>query len=296
MIPCFIVGAIYSIITLFFLPNLIEKEEGPSVEKLIHQSFKNASSKNYDLLILGNSGTYRGINPDILSIPSYNFSHDNDTYNQIYYKLVWLKRKNKKFKYLILGIDYFQFSYISDTRNYLYSPLFDVAYSKDYPIKNFMQLFFDRTNIKDMKRLKYLKNIFTDKKEAIFQKENGQYIRPDKFAKERKFYTSIKRLPIQEKYFKLILDICSKDSIEIFICMVPVRKKVMLNYTEKDIKEFNNYIAANVNSRIYYLNYSTQPGWNAEDYTDMVHLNVKAADKYSKQLNDTVLKIINNKD
>ncbi len=292
-VPCILVGIMYVLLTLFVLPKLIEKEEGPNTKSQIIHSFQNALVRNYNLIILGNSGTYRGINPDIINIPSYNFSHDNDTYNQLYYKLIWLEQKNKKFKYLVLGVDYFQFSFISDTRNYLYSPLFDIRYSEDYPEQNCWEEFIARTNVFNFKRVGYLLNVFKKKQNLIFQKENGQYIRPPKETKDMKTIVSINRLPIQEKYFKMILDNCSKNEIEVFLCMLPVRKKVLTNYKESEIKEFNDFICSYINNGVHFLNYSFQDGWNPEDYTDMIHLNAKAADRFSEQLNDTINKIAN---
>ena len=45
----------------------------------------------------------------------------------------------KKIKYLIMGVDYFQFSFLSDTRNYIYGNKFSNEYMKDFEnSKNFI--------------------------------------------------------------------------------------------------------------------------------------------------------------
>jgi hypothetical protein len=82
---------LYIITSIFLLPSLISKVEGPSTEQQILMSFENAKKGNYDLMALGNSRMYRGIDPSVFDCSSYNFSHDNDTYNQMYYKLKWLE-------------------------------------------------------------------------------------------------------------------------------------------------------------------------------------------------------------
>ena len=97
------------------------KYYGPNTAQQIKTSFENAVKEDYDCYILGNSRIYRGINPDRLEkVHAYNFAHDNDTYNQMYYKLVYLLKNNSNIDTVILGTDYFQFSFFSNTRNYIY--------------------------------------------------------------------------------------------------------------------------------------------------------------------------------
>lgn len=287
---------VYTIITLFILPKLIEKTRGPATETQIRNSFLNAKNSNYDLLVLGNSRTYRGINPDVFTIPSYNFSHDADSFNQIYHKLIWLKNNGKKFKYLLLGVDYFQFNSLSDTRNYIYSVFLGSEYLKDFPNSNLVNLFFSRTNILDFSRMKYLQNAFRKEQNSTFQRKNGQYITPVKATKNDKHdFISIKRLPIQEQYFDMIFDYCTKQDIEIFLCILPARENFLKRYQESEIQEFNKFIFAHINNKIHFLDYSHQSGWNLEDYQDLIHLNEMGANKFSKQLNDTLIKFVNHK-
>jgi hypothetical protein len=282
----------YLVISLCLLPELIEKTSGPSTERQIKKSFQLAKNRSYDLLILGSSTNYRGINPDLMNIPSYNFSHDNDSYNQMYYKLKYLEDNHIKIKYLILGIEYFQFSYISDTRNYVYSELLGDLYNKDYE-NNFIDLFLKKTNLLEFQRLKYMENIFKDRQTFVFLKDNGQYILPGRATENDRYFYEIKRLQIQEKYFKAIIDDCSKNNIWVFLVMPPVRKNALDNYQPNQIKEFDKFIHSHTKNNVVYLNYANQDGWKTEDYTDITHFNEKAADKYSRQLNDTINQIIN---
>jgi len=272
--------------SLYVLPKLIEKVVGPSTEQQINKSFNNAKDRNYELLILGNSGTYRGINPNMFEISTYNFSHDNDSYNQIYYKLQWLEQK--QFKYLILGVDYFQFSFFDDSRNYIYNSFFGDSYKADFSQMNAGNLFFNKTNILEANRLKYLRSIFKTKTTSIFQRDNGQYIKHGIAKPDDENYYSIERLPFQEKYFNLILDYCTKEEIEVFLCMLPTRKNALKNYKKDDIEDFNDFINSFTSNSVHFLNYSNQKGWSIADYTDITHLNERAANKFSKQLNDTI--------
>ena len=87
---------------------------GLNTRKQILISFSNADSRQYNKMFLGNSRVYRGINPDKIDDHTYNFAHDNDTYNQCYYKLQHVLANGKKIDTLFLGADYFQFSIKSE--------------------------------------------------------------------------------------------------------------------------------------------------------------------------------------
>lgn len=287
------VMSIYIILYLFVLPGLIEKTEGPSTEAQIVSSFNNAKSKNYEILIIGNSGLYRGIDPDCFSLSSYNFSHDNDSFNQIYYKLKYLENNNKRFKYIILGVSYFQFSFISDTRNYVYGELLDKEYLKDYDEAYFFDNFLKKYNLLDNSRWIFIKNLFAERKFTSYLKDNGQYVRPGVASANDKYYYSIRRLPVQVKYFELILDFCKRKNIKVFICMLPTRENALINYTEEEMREYDSFISSYTDGNIHYLNYSRQKGWGLSDYTDITHFNENAAKRFSRLLSNDMLDIIN---
>ena len=160
----FISLGIYIFVTIYILPIGIGKEKGPNTHDQIAKSFNDVQREKYDLIILGNSSSYRGINPDLIDMSAYNFSHDNDSYNQMYHKLLFLDRQNIHPKFLILSINYSSFSYISDSRNYIYNSFFEDSYKKDFPEGNIFNQFISETGIDKPYRLKYLLNIFSSKK------------------------------------------------------------------------------------------------------------------------------------
>lgn len=77
-----------SAIYLFYSRFIYRNALGISTSEQITRTFSSAEKTNYQMLIVGSSLLYRGINPDsITCIKSYNASHDNDSYNQFYYKI-----------------------------------------------------------------------------------------------------------------------------------------------------------------------------------------------------------------
>lgn len=280
---------IYSILAIFIIPSLLTIQNGPSTKQQIDLSFENAIKLEYDVLILGNSRTYRGLNPDIFSMNTFNFSHDNDSYNQLFYKLRFLLENKKDFKYLILGVDYFQFSFLSNSRNYVYADYLGVDYLNDYSDNVFLlKLKYHFSNI-DPQKLLLLK---PNKNIPVFR-ENGQFIVSGIADENDAIQRDIKRLKIQEEYFKRIIDLCDANNIKVFLIMLPIRQNELNSYSAKEIINFNKYINTFVNDvNIYYLDYSLNNDFETKDYTDITHFNEAAADRFSKMVNDSLVSII----
>ena len=278
IIPFFI----YIIFAINILPYLLEKVNGPDTEKQLRVSFNNVLQNDFDLLLLGNSRVYRGVNPDKLSVSSYNFSHDNDGFNQLYFKLKYLEKRNISYKYLVIGIDYFQFSTFSDTRNYIYGELFGQRYLDDYQSNLFSSKLAHYSMVSNPKILLYLK----PKKTIPFIKKNGQYIRDiGKASLDDKVKRDITKSPLQIKYFNKIIEYCNKNSIKLFFVMLPLRQNELDSYSQSEIINFDNFIKKR---NIIYWNFSLDTLYNLEDYTDITHLNSKASDRFSLQLNDSI--------
>ena len=273
----------------FLMPKILSYIHGPNTEDQITKSFSSALTKDYDVLILGNSRLYRGINPDKLENSSYNFGHDDDTYDKIYYKLKYLLDHKKTFDYLILGVDYFQFSYLNNSRNYVYGKYFDKNYLKVYGNKKFIEYkkenFFQNLHPNTIKKISWKNN-------EIYQKSNGQYIKPGKAKKNEFSERSSEILAVHEKYFEKTLRLAHKNNIEVYLVMAPVRDSQMKNYTEDEIQKFQNFINKYADNYKAFLNFSRVDSYNFSDYTDVTHLTPEAADRFSQSLTDTIQKLL----
>jgi hypothetical protein len=277
--------SIYIVFAINILPNLLKKTQGPNTRQQLEVSFNNVLHKDFDLLVLGNSRLYRGVNPDKLAIASYNFSHDNDSYNQSYFKLKHLENNNINYDYLILGIDYFQFSFKSDTRNYIYGELLGNKYLDDFESNLFTSKFSQFLNMINPKILLRLR----PKKTVPIIKENGQYIRNGKASLNDKVKRDISRLSFQVEYFNEIIKYCKKNNIELFFVMLPTRENELESYSLSQMKEFDNFIK---DKNITFWNFSLDTSYSVDNYTDITHFNSKTADRFSLQLNDSINKYV----
>ncbi|MCH2209862.1 MAG: hypothetical protein MK110_01060 [Fuerstiella sp.] len=275
---------------LYFGPGLLERAKGPSAQTQTDHSFSNAASREYDLLFLGNSRIYRGVNPDRFSIPTYNFACDNDTYNQMYHKLKWLRDRNKKFQYLAIGVDYFQFEFISYYRNHLYGSYLGEAYLADYEPRPFAE-----TKLRFKKYIRSLnpKYLFMPDNGRTFLRDNGQYIKPGVASPSDRTDRTTVRLPIQVEYFERMLADCREHGTPVFLCMLPIRVEEMNAYRDGDIEEFMEFIHEYTSDEVILVDYSFDDQYVMADYTDITHLNEAAADRLSTQLNDSMTVLLN---
>jgi predicted peroxiredoxin len=279
LVPWLPIGVIYG---QFFL----ERAKGPTSETQINNSFHGAETREYDLLMLGNSRIYRGLNPDRFSIPSYNFGCNDDTFNQLYFKLKWLRERNVSFRYLVMGVDLFQFSYMSDYRNEVYTRYFGEPYLADYeshPWKDRgMQL---RAFIRSLNP----KYMFTPNNGRIFQRDNGQYIKPGRAKPTDTARRTTKRLPANVEYFENILADCQEHGVKVFLCMPPTRPEERNCYQEGEIEDFMQFIRQYVTEDVVLIDYTFDEGYAMSDFTDITHLNEAAAERFSVQLNESLM-------
>ncbi len=271
---------------LLFHQQLLEHSKGPSVATQIVQSFQNAGRTDFELLMLGNSRIYRGLNPDRFSVPAYNFSHDDDSYNQMYYKLKWLDDQGKTFSKVIIGVDFFQFSFVADGRNYVYAKLFDEAYAADFPALPFWH---KRRWVRPglFKGLNP-KHLFASPEGRPFFKSNGQYIMPGTASPTDTVARSTERLPLQVGYFEKILQHCQERNITVFLCLLPIRPEEQRGYDPERLDEFMAFLRQYEDRDTFIVDCTYDPGYSMTDYTDITHLNEQAADRFSKQLDGLI--------
>jgi hypothetical protein len=273
------------------------KYRGENTKQQIVRSFENASAGDFDCYFMGNSRIYRGINPDLFTgVKAYNFSHDNDSYNQMYYKLLFLEKKDKKIDYLVIGTDYFQFSVYGDSRNYIYDRLFGLDYMKDYNDSVVDEIFSDIMYFWKTKRdclqfcIPYLKGEPAGDK-INYMKDNGQYVvygvATEADTVER--YAFIRE--IQKEYFVKIVKYCESNDIELYVIMPPTRDEELASYTQEEMDAIDQMIEESLGERFRgnYFNCSDLPAFkHYSNYTDITHLNAEAADRFSEYLNEAI--------
>ena len=276
------------------------KYYGANTEEQIKQSFRNSILGEYNCYFLGNSRIYRGINPEkFTSVHAYNFGHDNDTYNQMYYKLLYLLQNNKKMDYVIIGTDYFQFSFLSSTRNYVYGDLLSDEYLRDYPNTD---SWYDRqvmkaTNVWENKQnafysvIKYICG-WPEPQNVNCQKENGQYVVHGHADGDEIVDRDYSVLDIQYEYFERIISLCESENIELYVIMPPLWEAEVATHTSDERDVINDMILEALRGTAYegnYINFSEIEGLSSyKDFTDGSHLTLEAADRFSVYIDKAI--------
>lgn len=290
------------------LKMMSKRLNGITMNDQIAMSFDNVLKKPYKTIIMGNSRTYRGINPDMMDSTTYNFSFDNETFFEQYFKLQYLDKNNRLPQLLILGVDYFEFSFLSQAMQASYSPYFGEQYNSllNKLAQNKVVEFAPIDNVDDWfnskmsgafgrgasQYLSYLWRTIQGKPfEAPYLKENGQYIvNPVPMAVDGEFMTRSSKMEIyQQEKFEQIVAFAKERQMKVILLMPPCRDIEMDCYTQ-DVKDnMNRYFSSFERpDSVWYLNMSELRGYGIVNFMDDTHLNPIAADRFSKQLNDTI--------
>ena len=273
--------------------SLAARVYGPNTKTQIEESFQNALTSCTTNWILGNSRVYRGLNPDEMSKSWYNFAHDNDSYNQMYYKLEFLLNNGCIIDTLIIGTDYFQFGVYSDTRNYVYDNLLGEDYIKDYnncwlkeEFDNIKRVFITKQG-SFLSLLLHAKALMGGGKPLPYLRKNGQYINDRGIAKEGDYTKRASvMLDIQKRYYEKILALGKSHNIELYVLMMPVRDNELSSYEDSYIIKFKDYIEQTLKAAGYenrFIDMSNNPDFkDYKMYTDITHFNSESADRYTK--------------
>lgn len=279
----------------YTLAHFLNQRRLLTTEYQIRRSFELMRISKFDTLIIGNSRVYRGVDPEVLSTSSFNFSHDNDSFNQIYYKLL-VVLDNHQIKTLVLGVDYFQFSVFSDSRNYAYYNQLSFDYLKDYSFLS---------NLRTIVRRMLFPQTYdvTSSIGSVLSRKTDHWLELTQQGQLRIWgihnggqgfdgKRESNRLTLQDQYFNKILKLCKSQDIELKLLMMPCQEKVLTNYHPSDIAKFDHFFESQVSSfsRGEFLNFSSDEDFSPTDFNDLTHLSPEAATRFSKKLNDRLEK------
>lgn len=262
---------------------------GLSTKEQIEQQFVGLTSQqdSIECIYLGSSKFYRGINPNLITPCGYNFAHDNDSYNQIYYKLLYTNQRCPNLKRVVICFDYVSFCVFSESRNYVYHHYFPKEYSKDYS-KNFYNNYIYPYLI-GTKNLPTILIAFLNKNkpQPPYLTRKGQFVtlgaaHEDDFVK---YYTHI--YDLQVSYYNKILEYCRDHHLECVVVAMPNRDGEYWNYDNAFIEKMNQFaLNAQEKYKCIYLNYiRNKELLNVNLFSDVSHFNQYGADFFSKKLN-----------
>lgn len=258
---------------------------------------KNAD--DIEVLFLGNSHSYYGINPEFIDKKSFNASHVSQS---LAYDLEIFKKFNPKLtklKILAIPISYFSLHFNVENgkeawREKNYCIYYNIFRSKK--INNYFELTANnpKTNrtilydyFKKDKDLKKCDKLGWRLHDSILY--NKDIAKNAKRSAKRHTYTVTKNLIQNRKILKEFIELARSKHFKILFYTAPVTQKYFELLNLKKLAE-NKVEMEKItdNKTVYYYNFLNDNRFKESDFYDADHLNNKGAKKFSEIMNNTV--------
>jgi hypothetical protein len=264
--------------------NILRNKLGPSTSDQIEMQFSQLSEQKDTLttLYLGSSRFYRAIAPEIVGPNGFNFAHDNDSYNQEYYKLVYAHNLLPHLKTVIVAYDYVSFTFLSETRNYVYFKYLSKEYQKDYDNIIYDKYIWPLINIPQTLPVT-LNALFREEKQYELTNKGQLIFFTGSAADNDEIERPYNIQDVQDQYFYKIIDYCHENDLELVFVNMPIRDGEYRNYPIEYISNMDQKIKCI--SNIKYIDYSRTPELlSTVLFSDICHFNKEGSTVFSYRL------------
>lgn len=260
--------------------------------------------KNYDseVLVLGNSHAFYGINPDDFSKKTYNFSNISQS---LYFDELLLKKHLENFpnlKYVVLTVDYFSLSQIDNSsediyRKYYYEQYMDL----DVPlISKFDPKSYSLSFTRNLEMNVDLIKSWIDEKTLIEGNKKGWARKTGVSSEYNNYETAVDVVAKNEdglldfnvnlNRLERISAMCLKRKVKVVMVTMPVTSYYasLVNKSKLEKLYLSCQRIAFNNDSLMYLNLFEDKKFDNNDFYDTDHLNEKGAEKCSKILNQFI--------
>ncbi len=259
------------------------------------------NAKDLEVLVLGSSHSYRGINPEVFSKKSFNASYVSQTLNYDHFIFDTYKDQLDQLEVLVLPISY----------QSLFSKLEEAKES--WRVKNYV-LYWDypgypyslvhRSELfgqpkKGISHIKRFIDYYVFKKDQIKSNEFGfeprkkqvkDLIKVGKAAAARHTISKDKHLAYNIGLVQEMIDFCKAKEIEVLLVTLPGFETYTQNLDAQQLRKMKEILAQLVtaNPGLRYEDFLTDPRFTKDDFADADHLNEKGAAKFSNILNSII--------
>ncbi len=263
-------------------------------------SYKSDYLKNHsegvEVLFLGSSHTYYGINPKYISQKTFNASHISQTLD-VDFQLVDDNLENlKSLKYLVIPVDYFSlYTKLSESKEAWRLKNYNIYYGLNLSVnpKDYLELLSFKFQI----NIERIINYYFNKKNYVTCSDLGYGVvkRKQKDLIETGIEASKRHTADNDKYLMENIDVIndivslakSKD-VNVIFYTTPAYKSYREGMDSdqyfRTIKVIDSI--ANAHKNCYYFNLISDDKFKADDFRDADHLNKKGAKKLSQILNN----------
>jgi len=268
------------------------------------KNYLDAHSNEIELLYLGSSHVYYGLNPEYSKFNSFNASHISQSINFDFAILEKYKNKWSNLRCVIIPIDYFSMystleGGIEKWRVKNYSIYYEINNSSRFstnfevlngPFKtNFGRLkshFYKNSTDITCNKLGWGKNYNS--------KDPQDLIQTGKAASKRHTIENNDNLCFDNniKTINSIIKFAKNNKVKLIFFTSPAYKTYSENLEQKQLNNTINAISqkANKNLNIFYYNLLNDETFTAEDFYDADHLNEKGAMKLTLKIDSLIIK------
>jgi len=267
---------------------------------LYKKNYLDKHSKQIQILFLGSSHAFYGINPQYIKANSFNAAYVSQTPE---YDLAILKKYNHKWdslKYIVIPIDYFSLtSNLQNSEESWRVKNYKIYYgiSLNYSISDNFEIFNTRLDVNIGRALAYYR-----KKIYALTCSNLGWGTNYKSEKAKDLISTgilaaQRHTAVNNQYFKQgvenldsIIKFAQNNSIKIIIYTSPAYKSYIQNLSAAQLQQTINAIhsAASANNNVTYFNLLTDTSFVAKDFFDADHLNELGAQKLTLKLDSLI--------
>jgi hypothetical protein len=259
---------------------------------------------NIQVLALGSSEAYDGINPDYFSVEGFNLANANQTLLYDNQLLIEYLDKMKSLRLVIITVSYFSFWYqicntVEHWREYFYYHVYGInnKYNNDLDMKRISYIFLYSL---DVSREYFIKNFNIVYSENLhpngwLQKDSVNYAGLsdstgiiwvsyiNTFRKQENYVENLNNLE------KMISELKKRNIVPVLV--TPPIYTAYSKYTDPAINEINRISIENLCNKYScnYFNYENDTRFNRDDFVDIDHLKAAGAEKFSRILNDEII-------
>lgn len=271
----------------------------------VKQHYLDSHANEVEVLFLGSSHMYYGVNPEFISKKSFNAAYVSQSidYDLALYK--HYEKQFKKLKYLVIPVDYFTLYTSLETgderwriKNYaLYYGIPNLPFSAHFELLNGkfehavdrLSYYFTFQSPITCNALGF-GTAYTASK-SLELNENG------KLAAKRHTASNFKPSARLVEAFRQFIELTSKKGVKLLFVTCPAYSSYVAHLQPKQLHEMHCFIAKiqRNNPHVLYVDYLQHPAFNSSDFFDGDHLNDRGAKKFSMVLNSVLYKESENK-
>lgn len=264
------------------------------------------NAEDLEVLVLGNSHAYRGIDPEYLSLKAFNAANVSQTldYDQLIFDFYRPRMKN--LKCVVINISYQSlFNVLSESaenwreKNYwIYSDIM----VQPPAIKHRIELATGRTSDKIKRLLRFATNNGTDVASAPFGFDGVDEVQSDLELEEsaeavvdRHTQSDFKNLSGHIERLKTIIDDCEQDGIRVLLVTLPVSAHYRSHISARqwDTTTQTCMMLSRDYGNVTYHSFFADDAFEQNDFKDVDHLNAAGAKKLTRMLDKLILDLVN---